>query len=145
MAVVSMSDQEFSRLKMLLDVQAGHLRIADAVGVSGLGRRQIFRLLKSFREQGAASLVSQRRGRPSNRRLPASYRDLAMALVKERYADFGPTLAAEKLAELHGVGVSRETLRHWMIEDGLLSCCRFDGQRVKVFTGSEVRHEASSV
>jgi hypothetical protein len=119
MTVVSMSDQEFSRLQVLLDVQAVRLRIEDAAQLMGLGRRQIFRLLKGFREAGPAGLISKRRGRPSNSRLPSEYRGLAMALVCERYADFGPTLAAEKLTELHGFGISRETLRHWVIEDGL--------------------------
>jgi hypothetical protein len=47
--------------------------------------------------------------------------DLTMAIVRARYADFGPTLAAEKLAEIHGCYVSRETLRKWMIEDGALA------------------------
>jgi hypothetical protein len=119
MTVVSMSNQEFSRLQVLLDVQSGRLRIEDAAQLIGLGRRQIFRLLKGVRETGPAGLISRHRGRPSNRRLLPEYRELAMALVRERYADFGPTLAAEKLTELHGFGVSRETLRHWMIEDGL--------------------------
>lgn len=119
MTVVSMSKQEFSRLQVLLDVQSGRLRIEDAAQLIGLGRRQVFRLLKDVRESGPAGLISKRRGRPSNRRLPPAYRDLAMALVRERYADFGPTLAAEKLRELHGFGISRETLRHWMMEDGL--------------------------
>src|SRR3982751_6105607 len=68
---------------------------------------------------GAASLVSKRRGRPSNNRLPEAYRELALSLVRERYADFGPTLAAEKLAEVHGCAISRETLRVWMIAAGL--------------------------
>lgn len=55
-------------------------------------------------------------------------RDLTLAIVRERYADFGPTLAAEKLAERDGVKVSRETLRKWMVEDGLwLSRERSDG------------------
>ena len=95
------------------------MRIEDAAQLIGLGRRQVFRLLKGIRKDGPAGLISKRRGRPSNRRLPPAYRDLAMALVRERYADFGPTVAAEKLTELHGFGISRETLRHWMIEDGL--------------------------
>src|SRR3954469_18913999 len=77
-----------------------------AAGVSVAGR---------FETRGAASLVSKRRGRPSNNRLPEAYRDLALSLVRERYADFGPTLAAEKLAEVHGCAISRETLRFWMI------------------------------
>jgi hypothetical protein len=50
---------------------------------------------------------------------PAEVRTLALSIVRERYADFGPTMAAEKLAEHHGCSVSRETLRGWMIADGL--------------------------
>jgi len=119
MTVVSMSAQEFSRLQVLLDVQSGRLRVEDAAQLIGLGRRQIFRLLKDIRSSGPAGLISKRRGRPSNQRLPPAYRELAMALVREHYADFGPTLAAEKLTEVHGFGISRETLRHWMIKDGL--------------------------
>lgn len=119
MSVVSMSKREFSRLEVLLQVQSGRLRVTDACELIGVRRRQIFRLLRGLTQDGATSLISKRRGRPSNNRLPAEVRDLAMSLVRERYADFGPTLAAEKLAELHGCAVSRETLRGWMIADGL--------------------------
>ena len=100
MAVVSMSKQEFSRLEVLLRVQSGRLRITDACELIGLRRRQIFRLLRGLKQDGAASLVSKHRGRPSNNRFPAEVRDLAVSLVRERSADFGPTLAAEKLARL---------------------------------------------
>jgi hypothetical protein len=58
-------------------------------------------------------------GRPSNNRLPDVVRDHAIALVRERYADFGPTFAAEKLAERHDLKVSRETLRGWMQQAGI--------------------------
>jgi hypothetical protein len=118
-SMVSMSKREFSRLEVLLQVQSGRLRVTDACELLGVRRRQIFRLLRGLRQDGATSLISKRRGRPSNNRLPAEVRDLAMSLVRERYADFGPTLAAEKLAEQHGCAVSRETLRGWMIADGL--------------------------
>src|SRR3954466_7703859 len=60
-----------------------------------------------------------RRGRPSNNRLPDVLRDQAIALVREHYADFGPTLAAEKLEDRHDLRVSRETLRSWMIQAGV--------------------------
>jgi hypothetical protein len=63
---------------------------------------QVFGVLAGLKHGGAASLVSMRRRRPSSNRLPVPYRDLALSLVCERYADFGPTLAAEKLAEVHG-------------------------------------------
>ena len=119
MAVVLMSKREFDRLEGLTGAQAGRLRVADACTVLGLSRRQAFRLLRGMREGGAASLASKRRGRPRNRRLPTATRDLALALVRAHYADFGPTLAAETLAERHGCRVSRETLRGWMIADGL--------------------------
>ena len=65
-------------------------------------RRQVFRLLRGFRERGAVSLVSSRRGRPSNNRLPEAVRELAIAIVRERTADFGPMLACEKLSQGHG-------------------------------------------
>ncbi len=119
MSVVSMSNKEFARLDVLLSLDARHIRVADACTLLGLKRRQVFRLLRAFRKHGATSLVSSRRGRPSNNRLPDAVRDLAVGIVKERYADFGPTLACEKLAQLHDCRVSRETLRKWMIAEGL--------------------------
>src|ERR1700749_682697 len=114
-----MSKKEFDRLEGLLGVQSGRLRVADACALVGLKRRQVFRLLAGLKHGGAASLISKRRGRPSNNRLPETYRDLALSLVRERYVDFGPTLAPEKLAEVHGCTISRETLRGWMIADAL--------------------------
>jgi hypothetical protein len=114
-----MSKQEFRRLDVLLRVQSGRLRVTDARALIGLQRRQVFRLLRGLKQDGATSLLSKRRGRPSNHRLPAEVRTLALSIVRERYSDFGPSLAAEKLAEHHGCSVSRETLRGWMIADGL--------------------------
>src|SRR5580692_2258321 len=114
-----MSKQEFSRLDVLLRVQSGRLRVSEACVLIGLQRRQVFRLLRGLKLDGAASLLSKRRGQPSNHRLPAEVRTLALSIVRERYGDFGPSLAAEKLAEHHGCSVSRETLRGWMIAEGL--------------------------
>ena len=89
MAVMSMSTQEFSRLEVLLGVQCGRLRIADACGLIGICRRHVLRLLRGLSQDGASSLVSKRRGRRSNHRLPDAVRDLALTLVRERYCDFG--------------------------------------------------------
>ena len=109
--VVSMSEREFSRLNVLMDVEARRLRVDDAAQLLQLRRRQVFRLLKGLRTEGAASLASKCRGKPSNNKLPSVVRDLTMALVKAHYPDFGPTLAMVKLAEKHACLVSRETLR----------------------------------
>jgi hypothetical protein len=71
---VSMSKQEFGRLEVLLRVQSGRLRVSDACMLIGLQRRQVFRLLRGLKQDGATSLLSKRRGRPSNHRLPAEVR-----------------------------------------------------------------------
>ena len=119
MAVVLMSKAELSRVDTLVRVGRGELPVAGAASLLGLSERQVFRLLARFRSEGAAGLASRRRGRPSNRRLPDAVREAALAAVRERYPDFGPTLAAEKLEELHDIRLSRETLRQWMSEAGL--------------------------
>ena len=85
----------------------------------GLERRQVFRLLKPYRMEGATGLISKRRGRPRNRRWPEELRDRALAIIREQYWDFGPTLAAEKLRAGHGIALGRETLRLWMIGAGI--------------------------
>jgi hypothetical protein len=82
----------------------------------GVGVRQIKRLCRAFKGEGLVGLLSRKRGRPSNRRLTPDLQARAVALVRERYHDFGPKLAHEKLLELHDVRVGRETLRKWLIE-----------------------------
>ena len=116
---VSMSQLEFGRLDVLLRVQSGRLRVADACQLLDLQRRQVFRLLRGLKQDGSSSVLSKRRGKPSNNRLPDETRTLALTLVREHYPDFGPTQALEKLAAHYGLCVSRETLRGWMIADGL--------------------------
>ncbi len=72
-----------------------------------------------YRTEGAAGLISKRSGRPSNNQLPEGVMHHALGLIQDHYADFGPTLACEKLRECHGVMVSKETIRRLMIEAGL--------------------------
>ena len=114
-----MSERELRRVEVLSRVVEGRLSVAHAAEVLGLSPRQVQRPLRTFRRDGAPALRQKVRGRPSTNRLRDGMRDLALALVRESYADFGPTLAAEKLAERHGLKVSRKTLRKWMAEDGL--------------------------
>ncbi len=114
-----MSARELNRIEVLSQVVQGRMTVVTAATVLELSRRQVQRLLKTFRSEGAAAIRHKARGRRSNNRIDPAVRDLALALVRERYADFGPTLAAEKLAEDCGLKVSRETLRKWMTEDGL--------------------------
>jgi hypothetical protein len=119
MTVIAMSRTEIDRMSVLQDVASGRIKVAEAATLMGLGRRQVFRLAKAYGQHGPEALVSRRRGRPSNRSYPATLRTEAIGIVRERYSDFGPTLAAEKLTELHGIHLGRETLRQWMMAAGL--------------------------
>nr|WP_244559648.1 MULTISPECIES: ISNCY family transposase [unclassified Azospirillum] len=114
-----MSDRDVRRVEVLAEIESGQLGVSDASGILGLSERQVWRLLDRYRCDGGGGIVHRGRGRPSNHRLVAGLRALALELVRLHYHDFGPTLAAEKLAERHGLTVSRETLRHWMAEAGL--------------------------
>jgi hypothetical protein len=114
-----MSDGELSRLEVLRDLDQKRLTTAAAAQLLGLERRQVFRLLKAYRTEGPTGLISKRRGRRSNRRKPEALRRAVLAIIREWYWDFGPTLAAEKLREAHGITLGRETVRLWMIEAGL--------------------------
>ena len=119
MTVIAMSRTEIDRMSVLQDLAASRIKVAEAATLMRLGRRQVFRLAKAYSQQGAEALVSRRRGRPSNRCYPSALRTAAIGIIRERYSDFGPTLAAEKLAELHDIHLARETVRQWMITAGL--------------------------
>ena len=119
MTVLSVSDGEMRRLEVLGDVDRGGLPVRAAAQLLGRSERQVWRLLQAFRGDGVAGLISKKRGRPSNRKTAEPLRAAVLRIVRQNYADFGPTLAADKLAAEHGFAVSSETLRKWMIADGL--------------------------
>src|SRR6202790_1091618 len=119
MGMVVMSKRELNRLDVLARLDSERLTARAAAELMAVTLRQTYRLLRRYRDGGASAIANQRRGRPSNNRLPDVVRDHAIALVRERYADFGPTFAAEKLAERHDLKVSRETLRSWMRQAGI--------------------------
>ncbi len=114
-----LSGKERDRLKALHEVQAGHLTQAAAAGQLGITDRGIRKLLLRIRREGDGGVVHGLRGQPSNRRLPESLRRRVLKLVQAKYSDFGPTLACEYLAKSHGLAVSKETLRQWMMAAGL--------------------------
>ncbi|WP_041678646.1 ISNCY family transposase [Rhizobium etli] len=119
MGLIAMSERDLQRIEVLSKVIAGRMTMVTAAHVLALSERQVRRLLDRISTDGAASIRHKAIGRPSNNRISDGVRDYAVTLVRERYADFGPTLAAEKLAERDGLRVSRETLRRWMSEAGL--------------------------
>lgn len=119
MGWVMMSERELNRVEVLAQVDDGRLSVDNAANMLSVTRRQIFRLLKRYRQDGASAIRHKSRGRAPNNQFHKARRDYALAVIKEQYPDFGPTLAAEMLAEHHGFKVSRETVRKWMVEDGI--------------------------
>lgn len=119
MTVITMSRKELARLQALISLAERRSRIDDAAVLLGLGRRQTYRLLLEFRERGPEALISKRRGQPSNHAHGPVFRQTVLGIVRELYEDFGPTLAAEKLREVHSLPIGVETLRQWMVADGL--------------------------
>ena len=115
----TMSNKELDRVTVMARLTEGSLSQRAAAAALGISERQVRRLQRGYEAHGASALISKRRGKPSNRQLSAELRDYVVALVQAHYADFGPTLACEKLRELHDVTVSVETLRSWMTVAGL--------------------------
>ena len=101
--------------------QLTHRRISqwEAAQKLRLTIRQVQRKLRAYRQDGPWSLAHRLRGRPSHRATPDAEKDQVLALVRDRYPDFGPTFAAEKLHENHAITVDHESLRRWMTAAGL--------------------------
>ncbi len=137
---LTMSRKELNRLEILGRVLERRLTQVQAAEQLGLGVRQVERLCRKLRIEGAPGLVSKTRGRASNHRLCGELREQCLDLVRARYHDFGPTLAAEKLREHHGVIVSVETLRKWMIDAEL-----WVTRRSRVGRVHQPRHRRSCV
>lgn len=116
---ITLSKQEIDRLGVIQSVVDKGVRQADAARQLGVSIRQVKRLLRRYRDSGAAGLVSGHRGRQPNNAIATATREAVLALLRQHYADFGPTLACEYLQERHGHALSAETLRQWMIAEGL--------------------------
>lgn len=118
-----MSANERKRMTFLAGVKEGRLSLTEAAEAMGLGYRQAKRVWARFKEQRDGGLVHRSRGREGSRNKPAKLRAKVLARDRERYRDFGPTLAAEKLRE-EGCQIDHETLRRWLLKAGLWASAR---------------------
>jgi transposase len=114
-----LSKRELQRGGVLARVKAGELRVKDAAELLRVSYRQAKRLWKRYRAGGTASLKHGNAGRISNRRRPEKERKKILRKVQEKYNGFGPTLSAEHLASEDQLEVHPETLRRWMLKEGL--------------------------
>ena len=124
-----MSTRELRRAEVLARVKSQALRLVDAAKILEVSYRQAKRLWQRYREEGAKGLQHRSAGRGSNRAKPEKFRRKVLQLIREKYSGteqerFGPTLAAEHLADEDGLEVGEETLRRWMLAEGLWSRMR---------------------
>src|SRR6266404_6202834 len=124
---IALSQRERDRLRVLHEVKQKQITQIEAARRLKISDRHIRRLLFHLEKHGDRAVIHGLRGRPSNRRLAARLELKILRRMRQRYADFGPTLAAEHLAQ-EGLPVSRETLRKWMVQASLW---RPRAQRVK--------------
>lgn len=116
---VIMRVKELRRVHVIRQAIEKQITQRQAGEALGLTARHIRRLLQRVRAEGDAGLVHRGRGKPSNRRMPEPVKAKVLKLCTQQYGDFGPTLAAEKLAEHHGITISDETLRLWLRARGV--------------------------
>jgi len=116
---VAMSREEQVRLEVMAQVKAGRLTLSKASELLKICYRQVLRINARYRACGTGGLVHGLRGKPSNRRLDGLHKSRVLALYQEHYDDFGPTLASEMLELRDKVKVDHETLRGWLLEEGL--------------------------
>jgi hypothetical protein len=117
--ILPMSSKEISRLEVMQRLKDKRLRQKEAALLLGLSVHQVKRLWKSYRKEAAKGLISKKRGRVSNNRLDAGMVQGVLDLLKSKYSDFGPTLAHEKIVEVHKIQISRESVRKIMVAEGL--------------------------
>jgi transposase len=117
--IITMSMKEAKRLHLVQKAMEKRITQSEAADMAGLCLRQMQRIVQRVRAEGDPGVCHRARGRKPNNRIPETVKDKAIELCRERYREFGPTLASEKLLEKHRLKVSVETLRTWLLEAGL--------------------------
>lgn len=125
--ILTMSQKELRRLEMIEAVLEKRIKQVGAAEILDLSDRQIRRLTRRVEEEGKKGIIHRLRGRPSNRKTDPKLKTKVLKLYEAKYWDFGPTLASEKLSELHGIELSDETLRLWLLQARI----PYDGRRAR--------------
>ena len=115
--IIVMSQRELKRLHVIHKVLEQKLKQVEAAEVLRLSDRQIRRIVRNMRRDGDSGIIHKSRGRSSNRAIPKKIKDRVIKLYREKYWDFGPTLANEKLSEIDKIKIGTQTVRNWLIKD----------------------------
>jgi transposase len=114
-----MSEKEIKKIEMMSQIARKQLTQKMAADRLGMSVRQVRRIWKAYLENGPEGLIHKSRGRPSHNQMDEEVKKRVLEIIVERYRDFGPTLATEKLVEVHGIKISDESVRKIMIAEGI--------------------------
>ena len=117
--IFRMTQKELNRVSIINNVLKKVVTQKDAACDLDLSDRQIRRIVKRVRKEGGKGILHKSRGKPSPKAIPEAVKAKVLSLCEKRYNGFGPTFATEKLFEIDRISLSRETLRRWLIKEGL--------------------------
>jgi transposase len=110
---------EIKRYQVIRKILDKEINQQEAAEYFGLSDRQVRRIVKRVRAEGEQGVIHKLRGREGNRKLKVKFKQKVIDLYQKSYWDFGPVLASEKLLERDGIKVNDETLRLWLVKEGL--------------------------
>jgi hypothetical protein len=122
--IITMKNTELQQLHIIRKVLDKRMTQQEAAELLDMSSRQIRRKQKRVREEGSEGIIHRKRGKPSSNRKPEKDKQKVIKLYREKYWDFGPTFASEKIFELDEIELSRETLRQWLLDSGDWKRCR---------------------
>jgi len=116
--ILMMSQKEQDRIKLLEQVERQEITIIESAKILSVSERQLYRILRRYRNEGDRGVIHRLRGRPSNRGYSRGIREQVCKLYWKQYADYGPTLFSEMLVKNHSIDVNHETVRRWLMASG---------------------------
>ena len=117
--ILTMSKKEIDRLMIVTQIEGNKITVIEAAELLLVSQRQVYRILKRIKEQGAKGIIHKLRGRESNRGYPKELKEKIIGIYRKQYSDYGPTLYSEMLTEYHNISLSRETVRNWLREKSI--------------------------
>jgi len=117
--VLTMTNAERYRLKLLTQIDEGHMTYREAAEHLSVSVRHVYRLIRRYRSDGDAGVIHRLRGKPSNRGHSDATRQHVVGLYRQQYADYGPTLFTEQLLAAHSIALDHETARRWLRANGI--------------------------
>ena len=122
--ILTMSRKEIDKLEIITQLGVNKLSVTEAAELLGISQRQIYRIQKRVKTEGAKGIIHKLRGRSSNRGYPKELKEKVIRIYNEQYSDYGPTLFSEMLITYHNISLDHETIRKWLRNKGISTSIR---------------------